>query len=166
MMSRYFFLPSLALKPMKYWLFKSEPTTFNIDDLSRAPKQTTNWEGVRNYQVRNMLRDDISVGDKVFFYHSNCNPPGIVGIMEVIKAGYPDESAYDSKSKYYDPKSLPTKPLWYQVDVRFIKKLPRCIALDELKKYAALKNMPLLRKGNRLSITPLVKEEWEFILHL
>lgn len=148
---------------MQYWLFKSEPTTFSIDDLMRAPKQLTNWNGVRNYQVRNMLRDEIKVSDKVFFYHSNCNPPGIVGTMEVVKAGYPDESAFDAKSKYFDPKSSPAKPLWYQVDVQFVDKFSHCIPLEELKKHPALKNMPLLRKGNRLSITKVMKDEWEFI---
>jgi predicted RNA-binding protein with PUA-like domain len=151
---------------MQYWLFKSEPTTFSIDDLMSAPKQTTHWEGVRNYQVRNMLRDDIKVGDQVFFYHSNCQPPGVVGIMEVTKAGYPDDSAFSPKSKYYDPKSSRAKPQWYQVDVRFLKKFPSCISLQELKKHPALKNMPLLRKGNRLSITKVTQDEWEFISNL
>ncbi len=148
---------------MQYWLFKSEPTTFSIDHLMRAPEQITHWEGVRNYQVRNMLRDDIQVGDKVFFYHSNCNPPGIVGTMEVVKAGYPDDSAYDPQSKYFDPKSSRAKPLWYQVNVHFLKKFPHIISLEELKKQTELQNMPLLRRGNRLSITKVAKEEWELI---
>ncbi len=151
---------------MQYWLFKSEPTTFSIDDLMHSPKQTTHWEGVRNYQVRNMLRDEIKVGDQAFFYHSNCNPPGIAGTMEIVKAGYLDESAFDPQSKYFDPKSSRAKPLWYQVNVRFLKKLTRYISLEELKKQPLLKNMPLLRQGNRLSVTKVTKEEWEFIYKL
>lgn len=149
---------------MNYWLFKSEPETFSIDDLKQSPKQTTHWEGVRNYQVRNMLRDQIQVGDQVFFYHSNCTPPGIVGTMEVVKKGYPDDSAWNSKSKYFDPKSNPDKPLWFMVDVKFTKKFPKIISLEELKKIPTLKNMLILRKGNRLSITPVTKEEWQIIL--
>ncbi len=148
---------------MQYWLFKSEPNTFSIDDLIAAPKQTTHWEGVRNYQVRNFLRDDIKVGDQVFFYHSNCTPPGITGIAEVVKAGYPDDSALDKKSKYFDPKSSPDNPIWYQVDVRFVKKFPEIVSLEKLKSLPALKNMQLTRKGNRLSITKVTADEWNFI---
>lgn len=151
---------------MNYWLFKSEPETFSIDALKQAAKQTTHWEGVRNYQARNMMRDDMGVGDKAFFYHSNCTPPGIVGVMEIVKTGYPDYSAWDPKSKYFDPKSLPNKPLWFMVDVRFVKKFKRIITLGELKKHPALKNMLVTRKGNRLSITPITKDEWEIVLKM
>lgn len=148
---------------MQYWLFKSEPTTFNIDDLISAPNQTTNWEGVRNFQVRNFLRDEIKIGDKAFFYHSNCTPPGIAGIVEIVKAGYPDDSALQKKSKYYDPKSTLENPIWYQVDVRFLKKFPNLISLETLKQSPELKDMQLTRKGNRLSITKVTPKEWNFI---
>ena len=151
---------------MAYWLFKSEPTTFSIDDLKKSPKETTYWNGIRNYQVRNMLRDDIKVGDHVFFYHSNATPPGIVGIMEVVQAGYPDYTAWDKKSPYFDEKSSAQKPRWYMVDVRFIKKLKHMLTLNDIKKNPALKNMLILRKGNRLSITPVTTSEWETIIKI
>src|SRR5438477_11693665 len=106
---------------MQYWLFKSEPAKFNIDDLAHAPEHTTNWDGVRNYQVRNFLRDEIKVGDQAFFYYSRSVPPGIVGIIEVVRAGYPDESAQDQTSNYFDPKSTPENPIWYQVDVHLVR---------------------------------------------
>lgn len=150
---------------MNYWLFKSEPETFSIDDLMKAPKQTTHWEGVRNFQVRNMLRDEIKVGDQAFFYHSNCKPPGIAGIVEIVKNGYPDDSAWNPKSKYFDPKSTPQKPLWFMVDVKFVKKFDRIIALDELKTNRKLQTMQVTRRGNRLSITPVSKEEWHVIVN-
>ncbi len=146
-----------------YWLFKSEPETFSIDALYQKPKHTEHWDGVRNYQVRNMLRDEIKVGDKAFFYHSNCTPPGIVGTMEIVKAGYPDFTAFDSKSNYFDPDSSPEKPRWFMVDVRFVKKFKRMMTLDELKNHPALHNMLVARRGNRLSITPVTAEEWEII---
>lgn len=149
---------------MQHWLFKSEPNTFSIDDLIASPNKTTHWEGVRNYQVRNFLRDEIKVGDKVFFYHSNCTPPGIAGIAEVVKSGYPDDSAWNKKSKYFDPKSSPDNPIWYQVNVKFVKKFPEIISLEKLKSAPPLKNMQLTRKGNRSSITKVTKEEWEFII--
>lgn len=149
---------------MKYWLFKSEPRTFSIDDLIASPKQTTHWDGVRNFQVRNFLRDVMSVGDKAFFYHSNSKPAGIVGIVEIVSAGYPDASAWDRQSDYFDPKSTPEKPLWYRVDVRFIKKFPRMITLDELKRHNGLNKMAVVQKGNRLSITPVSPEEWKAIV--
>ena len=151
---------------MAYWLFKSEPTTFSIDHLSASPQKTTYWNGIRNYQVRNMLRDEVQVGDQVLFYHSNCTPPGIVGIMEVVKAGYPDHSALDSQSDYYDPKSSPEHPIWYMVDVRFVKKFKQIISLDEIKRQPALKDMLINRKGNRLSITPVTPAEWRCLLQL
>jgi predicted RNA-binding protein with PUA-like domain len=148
---------------MRYWLFKSEPLTFSIDDLQNRPHQTEHWDGVRNYQVRNMLRDQIQVGDQVLFYHSNCTPPGIVGVANVVKAGYPDFTAWDPDSNYFDPKSTKDKPRWFMVDVKFVKKFKRIIALDELKKHPLLENMLVTRKGSRLSITPVTKEEWDVI---
>jgi predicted RNA-binding protein with PUA-like domain len=151
---------------MNHWLFKSEPETFSIDDLSHRPKQTEPWNGVRNYQVRNMLRDQIQVGDLAFFYHSNCQPPGIVGMMEIVKAGYPDPTAWDIHSEYYDRKSSATAPRWYMVDVRLVKKFKRLISLEELKQQPSLKNMLVTRKGSRLSITPVTAKEWEVIVKM
>lgn len=151
---------------MHYWLMKSEPDVFGIDDLKKAPKKTDCWDGVRNYQARNMMRDEMKKGDLVFFYHSNCELPGIVGIMKVVREGYPDDTAFDPKEKYYDPKSDPDKPRWYRVDVQYKRKLKRTIALSELKQYPELQDCPLVRKGNRLSIMPITPEQWEFILSL
>ncbi len=145
---------------MNYWLFKSEPDCFSIDDLRTRPKQTEHWDGVRNYQARNMLRDEVKEGDEVLFYHSNCNPPGIAGIAKVVKAGYPDFTAFDPHSDHYDPKSTTEKPQWYMVDVKFVEKFPRLISLDDLKQNPALHDMLVLRRGNRLSITPVTKSEW------
>ncbi|EKD71952.1 MAG: hypothetical protein ACD_46C00050G0005 [uncultured bacterium] len=146
-----------------YWLFKSEPETFSIDDLANRPKQTEHWDGVRNYQVRNMLRDEIKKGDLGFFYHSSCTPPGIAGVVEVVKEGYPDFVAWDPRSNYFDPKSTPENPRWYMVDVKLVKKFPRLITLDEIRHHPQLKNMLILRKGNRLSITSVSKKEWDVI---
>lgn len=148
---------------MNYWLFKSEPDCFSIDDLSRRPKQTSHWDGVRNYQVRNMLRDDIKKGDLVFFYHSSCTPPGIAGIAEVVKNGYPDFTAWDIHSDHFDPASTEEKPRWYMVDVKLVKKFPRLITLDEIKHHPKLQEMLVCRKGSRLSITPVTKSEWQVI---
>jgi predicted RNA-binding protein with PUA-like domain len=149
---------------MHYWLFKSEPETFSIDTLAYRPKKTEHWDGVRNYQARNMLRDQIKVGDQAFFYHSNCTPPGIVGIVEIVKAGYPDTTAFDPESKYFDPTSSKENPRWFMVDVKLIKKFPRMITLEELKEHSVLRNMQVARKGNRLSITPVAEKEWTTIL--
>lgn len=149
---------------MKYWLMKSEPTAFGIDDLRRKPRQTDHWDGVRNYQARNMMRDEMRVGDQVFFYHSNCDEPGIVGIVEVTREGYPDHTAFDPDSKYHDPQSDPDQPRWMMVDVRFVKKLSRTIGLQELKANPALAGMRLVQKGNRLSVMPVSRREWELIL--
>lgn len=151
---------------MRYWLFKSEPTTFSIDDLQSRPKQTEHWDGVRNYQVRNMMRNEIKVGDQGFFYHSSCKPPGIAGIIEVVREAYPDFSAWDLASPYYDPKSSAQKPRWFMVDVKLVRKFPRFIALDELKRQPKLQEMRILRKGNRLSITPVTSSEWKEVLKL
>ena len=151
---------------MHYWLFKSEPDCFSIDDLSRRPKQIEHWDGVRNYQVRNMLRNEIKVGDQGFFYHSSCTPPGIAGIIEVVKNGYPDFTALDFESDHYDPKSTAENPRWYMVDVKFVKKFSRMITLEEIKQDPQLKTMVINRKGNRLSITPVTTHEWRVILKL
>lgn len=152
---------------MQYWLMKSEPDVFGIEDLARRPDQTEPWDGVRNYQARNMMRDQMQKGDQVFFYHSNCKPPGIVGIAEVVRTGYPDHTAFEPTSKYHDPKSDPEKPRWYMVDVKFVRRLQRPITLDELKTHDdALGDFPLLRKGNRLSVMPVTAEQWDYILGL
>ncbi len=151
---------------MNYWLMKSEPNAFGIDDLEKMPNQTEHWDGVRNYQARNMMRDDMKVGDQVFFYHSNCDVPGIVGLMEVVREGYPDHTAFDPQCKYFDPKSDPQNPRWIMVDIKYIKHTKRVISLAELKKCGALENMPLVRKGNRLSILPVTDQEWNTILKM
>ncbi len=149
---------------MKYWLMKSEPDVFGIDHLKACPKKTDHWDGVRNYQARNMMRDEMKKGDQVFFYHSNCDEPGVVGIMEVVKEGYVDHTAFNPEEKYYDPKSDPDKPRWYMVDVKYKRKLKRTITLSELKEARALEDCPLVRKGNRLSIMPITKKQWDYIL--
>lgn len=148
----------------QYWLMKSEPSCFSIDDLQHAPNQTSPWDGVRNYQARNFMRNNMRVGDLIFFYHSNCNPPGIVGIAEVASEAYPDYTAFDPNSDHPDPSSTPENPRWFMVDVRFVEKLPRIISLDSLKQHPALSDMQLLRKGNRLSVLPVSKADWDYIL--
>ena len=145
---------------------KSEPSEFSIDDLKNRPDKTEPWDGVRNYQARNMMRDQMKKGDMVFFYHSNCEEPGIVGIMTVNKEGYPDHTAFDPDDKHFDPKSDPDNPRWFYVDVKYKKKLKRTISLAELKQHKKLKDMKLLQKGNRLSIMPVSKKEWDYILGL
>lgn len=150
-----------------YWLMKSEPDVFGIDHLANRPQQTEHWDGVRNYQARNFMRDGMKVGDRVFFYHSNCKEPGIVGIAEVVREGYPDHTAFDPDSSYHDPKSDPDRPRWYMVDIRFVRRFKRTITLQELKAHAgAMPDFALLQKGNRLSVMPVSKEVWEFILGL
>jgi predicted RNA-binding protein with PUA-like domain len=148
---------------MAYWLMKSEPDEFSIDDLVKAKKQTTAWFGVRNYQARNYLRDHMRVGDGVLFYHSSCEVPGIAGIAKVSSEPYPDESQFDRKSEYYDPKSKPEEPRWMLVDVKLAKKT-RVMPLDEMRTYPELAEMVVLKRGNRLSITPVTEREWRFIL--
>ncbi len=151
---------------MNYWLLKSEPEAFSIDHLAARPKQTEHWDGVRNYQARNMLRDEMKVGDLAFFYHSNCNPPGIVGIVEIVRAGYPDFTAFEANSKYFDPDSNPDKPRWYMVDIKLKQKFQRMLSLDELKQQPELHHMQLLKKGNRLSVMPILAEHWQQIVNL
>jgi len=149
---------------MAYWLVKSEPDEFSIDDLYRAPKRTEHWDGVRNYQARNFMRDGMKKGDEVFFYHSNCETPGIVGIARVAREAYPDHTAFDPDDPHYDPKSDPDDPRWLMVDVKYVRKLKRTIALSELKENPRLEGMALVRKGNRLSVMPVSEREWQAIL--
>ncbi len=151
---------------MNYWLVKSEPDVFSIDDLAAAPKRTEHWDGVRNYQARNFMRDRMKRGDQVFFYHSNCDTPGIVGIAEVVREGYPDHTAFDPEDKHYDPKSDPDNPRWFMVDVRFKRKLKRTITLRELKARDDLGDFALVRRGNRLSVMPVAPEHWDIIRSL
>lgn len=148
----------------RYWLMKSEPDAFSIDDLKRV--KTSLWDGVRNYQARNFMMNDMKPGDEVLFYHSNAKPPGIAGLATVSKKAAPDPTALDKKSKYYDPKAAPEKPIWFCVEVRFKKKFKELISLDELKTHSALKDMLVLKKGQRLSIQPVTKKEFDFILSL
>ena len=149
-----------------YWLIKSEPTEFSIDDLASCSNQTTHWDGVRNYQARNMLRDQMQLGDQAFFYHSNTDSTGIVGIAEIVRTAYPDFTAFDSNDKHYDPKSDPDNPRWYMVDIHLLRKLRRVITLAELREHSELADLPLLRRGNRLSIMPVTAQHWRFILTL
>ena len=151
---------------MKYWLLKSEPSVFGIDDLRTLPDATEHWDGVRNYQARNFMRDDMKAGDQAFFYHSNCKEPGIAGIVEIVREAYPDFTARDPESRYYDPKSTDADPRWYMVDVRFVRKLEHIVPLTLLKSCPELDGLPLLRRGNRLSIMPVEERFWHFILRL
>jgi predicted RNA-binding protein with PUA-like domain len=150
---------------VNHWLLKSEPEEFSIDDLARVGREP--WSGVRNYQARNFMRDEMQVGDGVLFYHSNCKPPGVVGIARVASRAYPDPTQFDPDSDYHDPASDPDAPRWLLVDIAFERKLDRCITLDELKAQAeALGDLPLLRRGNRLSVLPVSKAQWRHILSL
>lgn len=149
---------------MRYWLMKSEPSEVSIDDLARLPGRCTAWFGVRNFQARNFMRNDMSVGDPVFFYHSSCAEPGIAGIAEVITSSYPDQTQFDMQSKYYDPKATLETPRWFNVDVKFVRKT-RLLSLKELRTYPELAHMRLLARGSRLSITPVEPDEWKFIQH-
>jgi predicted RNA-binding protein with PUA-like domain len=147
---------------MRYWLMKSEPTDFSIDDLEKASDQSIDWYGIRNYQARNFMRDAMELGDLAFFYHSNCKIPGIVGVMQVSKLAYPDKLQFIKGHKYFDPKSSPDNPRWVNVDVQFLRRIS-LISLQDLKTYPELSEMKILQRGNRLSITPLSKNEWDFI---
>ena len=147
---------------MRYWLMKSEPDEVSIDDLAAAPRKTVPWFGVRNYQARNFMRDDMRVGDLAFFYHSSCPQPGIAGICKMAKRAYPDATQFDPASPYFDPASKRDDPRWQNVEVRFVKK-SRLVGLEELRSQPALADMVILRRGNRLSITPVTPAEWECI---
>jgi predicted RNA-binding protein with PUA-like domain len=151
---------------MAYWLMKSEPSELSIDDLKKQPKGTTAWDGVRNYQARNYMRDGMRKGDEVFFYHSNCDEPGIVGIARVVNEAYPDPSACDPRSHYYDPKAHPDANPWLMVDVKFVRKFKRVISLAELKADPRLEDFALVRRGNRLSVLPVSTAQWRTILGL
>ncbi len=146
---------------MAYWLFKTEPDAFSIDDLANRENQTEPWDGVRNYQARNFLRDDVALGDRVFIYHSSCKHVGIAGVAEVVKAGYPDATQFDPESNYYDPKSQPESPRWFRVDVKFVEKFHKVLPLAEIKAMPAIVELPLVKKGGRLSIMPVSENEWQ-----
>jgi len=150
---------------MKYWLMKSEPDVFSIDDLKKKGK--SGWDGVRNYQARNYMRDEMRLGDKIFFYHSNATPPGIAGIAEVSKESHPDPTQFELKSEYFDPKAVKNKQaIWYMVEVKFVEKFSEILSLEQLKQEKALAAMPLVQKGTRLSVMPVKPEEWKTILKL
>ncbi|MBI3068440.1 MAG: EVE domain-containing protein [Betaproteobacteria bacterium] len=148
---------------MRYWLMKSEPSVYSIDDL--AKEKTAAWQGVRNYQARNLMRDGMRLGDRAFFYHSNCEEPGIVGIVEVRRLAYPDETQFNRNSEYFDPASTRRNPRWLNVDVGFMRKT-RLVSLDELRRHKALAGMQVLKRGNRLSVTPVTAVEWQFVMKL
>ena len=150
---------------MKYWLFKSEPDAFSIDALAAAPRRTSHWDGVRNFQARNMMRDEMKRGDLGFFYHSSCAEPGIAGIVKVVREGYPDHTAFDAGSRYFDADSDPSSPRWFMVDVQLVRRFAQPVTLERLRRHAEgrLKDMLILRRGNRLSITPVTEQEWKFI---
>jgi predicted RNA-binding protein with PUA-like domain len=148
---------------MSYWLMKSEPEEVSIDHLAKAPGKSVAWFGVRNYQARNFMRDQMKVGDKVFFYHSSCPEPGIAGLAAVSKLAYPDATQFDPNSKYFDPKATRENPRWFNVDVKLVKKT-RLMSIDELRSYPELAGMRTLQRGNRLSITPVEPAEWDFII--
>lgn len=149
----------------RYWLMKSEPTAFSIDDLAKAPKKTTSWDGVRNYQARNFMRS-MQLGDLVLFYHSNAEPPAVVGIAEVVRTAYPDPTQFDRKDRHYDPASKPDHPRWDLVDIRLVRKFSAPLSLDRLRTQPKLKRMELLRQGSRLSVQPVTSAEWDHIIRL
>jgi len=148
---------------MQYWLMKSEPDVYGIDHLQKQKRKTDHWDGIRNYQARNFMRDGMKKGDLAFFYHSNCDEPGIVGVMEIVKQAYVDHTQFDPEEKYYDPKSTLENPRWLMVNVKFKEKFADTISLKVLKANSKLSNMRLVQKGNRLSIMPVTKKEWDII---
>lgn len=150
----------------KYWLFKSEEKVFSIDDLSKEAGQTTHWDGIRNYQARNFIRDEMKKGDRVLFYHSNSDPNAAVGICEIVKEAYPDFTAFDKKSKYYDPKSKMEEPAWMMVDIKLIEKFDEPVTLQDMKANLKLSEMRLVQRGNRLSVFPIAKKEFDEILKM
>ena len=149
---------------MNYWLMKSEPECFSLDDLQQKPNMTEHWDGVRNYQARNLLRDEIKCGDGVLFYHSNCPEPAIVGLARVVREGYPDHTAFDPREKHFDPKSSNDKPTWFMVDVQYVCHLAQPLTRDFLRQHPLLAGMGVLRKGSRLSVQPVKAEEWQAVL--
>ncbi len=146
-----------------YWLFKTEPDAFSIDDLAAKPNQTEHWDGIRNYQARNFLRDQVKLGDQVFIYHSSCKNVGIVGLSEVVKEGYPDHTQFDPESHYHDPKSTPDNPRWYMVDVKLVEKFPQLLPLKEIKNIPEITEIGLVKKGHRLSIMPVTESEFSIL---
>jgi predicted RNA-binding protein with PUA-like domain len=152
-------------KTTHYWLMKSEPSTFSIDDLANAPRRTTSWDGVRNYQARNFMRS-MAIGDQVLFYHSNADPPAVVGVAEVVKTAYPDPTQFEKRNKHYDPESDPSNPRWDMVDIRYVRTFSCPVTLDRLRKETGLKGLVLLQKGSRLSVQPVTRSEWDQILAL
>lgn len=159
-------VPTLEQPTMKYWLLKSEPESFSIQDLAACSNQTTCWDGVRNYQARNFMRDEMRVGDRVLFYHSSAKPPAIVGTAMVVREAYPDHTAWKRGDHHFDPKASPDNPIWQMVDIRLEEIFVEPLGLDALRKVAALKNMELLRQGSRLSVQPVKKREFDAILKL
>ena len=150
----------------KYWLMKSEPTSYSIQDLAGETKQTTCWDGVRNYQARNYMRDEMKIGDKVLFYHSNADPPAVAGVAAIVRESYPDHTSWDLENKHFDPKSTAQNPRWFMVDIKLEQIFDKPVSLDDLRGIAALKQMELLRKGSRLSVQPVRKSEFHAILKL
>ena len=150
----------------KHWLFKADPKDYSIDDLANEPNQTTSWDGIRNYMARNLIRDEIKKGDKILLYHSNADPKGIVGLGKVVKSAYPDQTAQDPSSVYYDPRSAKDNPIWYMVDVKLVMTFPKIIELKELKDTKGLEKMMVTQRGSRLSIQPVKKSEWDIIIKL
>lgn len=150
---------------MRYWLMKSEPSDVSIDDLAALPNQTIAWYGVRNYQARNFMRDQMQPGDQAFFYHSSCAEPGIVGLVEISKRAYPDQTQFDPANKYFDPKATQENPRWFNVEVKLVRKT-RLVGLKELRDHPQLASMRILQKGNRLSITPVDPREWQVIMEM
>ena len=151
---------------MKYWLMKSEPDVYGIDHLRAEKRKTDHWDGIRNYQARNFMRDEMKKGDLAFFYHSNCEEPAIVGLMEIVREAYPDYTAFVANEKYFDAKSDPDNPRWFMVDVRFKKKFKKSVSLKALKGERSLAQMRLVQRGNRLSILPVAAKEWKHILKM
>ena len=151
---------------MAHWLLKTEPDVFSFDDLMRAPNRTSGWDGVRNYQARNFLRDQMKKGDEVLVYHSNADPPAVVGIAKVVREGYPDPTQFDRRDAHYDPESAPGDPRWYQVDVQAVRKLPRPVSLPEIRETKALSKLPLVQRGQRLSVQPVGEKEFALIVRM
>jgi len=151
---------------MRHWLLKTEPGVFSFDDLLQAQDQTTGWNGIRNYQARNFLRDQMEEGDRVLIYHSSADPPVVAGLAEVVRRGYADPTQFDRKDDHYDPESTPAAPRWYQVDVKAVRKLPRPVSLEEIRQTKALAKMPLVQRGQRLSVQPVAPEEYALIVRM
>lgn len=156
----------MSARDRRYWLMKSEPDCYGLDDLKHGPDQTTSWDGVRNYQARNLLRDEIKLDDGVLFYHSNIKEPAIVGLARVVREGYPDHTALDPQNDHFDPKASQEKPIWYMVDVQYLNELPAPLTRRELALHPVLAGMGVLKKGNRLSVQPVTAREWQTVLEV